>query len=126
MKDTRTHQCSGIARSGERCQGIATTGRDWCPAHDPDREEARRRAGRIANRSRTMSRASEARSIKATVLHLADQVVAGDVEPGRATAACQLFNTALRAMQIEAAIVETEDLAKDVAEMRRKVEAVVS
>ena len=122
MKDTRTHQCSGITRSGERCQGIATTGRDWCPAHDPDREEARRRAGRIANRSRTMSRASEARSIKATVLHLADQVVAGDVEPGRATAACQLFNTALRAMQIEAAILETEDLAKEVAEMRRRVE----
>ena len=122
MKDTRTHQCSGITRSGERCQGIATTGRDWCPAHDPDREEARRRAGRIANRSRTMSRASEARSIKATVLHLADRVVAGDVEPGRATAACQLFNTALRAMQIEAAILETEDLAKEVAEMRRRVE----
>ncbi len=122
MKDTRTHQCSGITRSGERCQGIATTGRDWCPAHDPDREEARRRAGRIANRSRTMSRASEARSIKATVLHLADRVVVGDVEPGRATAACQLFNTALRAMQIEAAILETEDLAKEVAEMRRRVE----
>ena len=126
MKDARTRQCSGITRSGERCQGIATTGRDWCPAHDPDREEARRRAGRIANRGRRMSRASEAREIKATALSLAERVVAGGLEPGRATAACQLYNCALRAMQIEAAIVETEDLAKDVEEMRRKVETVVS
>jgi hypothetical protein len=69
-----------------------------------------------------MSRATEAREIKATALSLAEQVVAGSVEPGRATAACQLYNTALRAMQIEAAIVETEDLAIDVAEMRRRVE----
>ena len=125
MKDARSRQCSAITRSGERCRGIATTGKEWCPAHDPDREEARRRAGRIANRGRRMSRASEAREIKATALSLAERVVAGGLEPGRATAACQLYNCALRAMQIEAAIVETEDLAKEVAEMRRKVETAV-
>ena len=125
MKDARNRQCSAIKRDGSRCQGIATTGKEWCPAHDPDREEARRRAGRIANRGRRMSRASEAREIKATALSLAERVVAGGLEPGRATAACQLYNCALRAMQIEAAIVETEDLAKEVAEMHRKVEIAV-
>ena len=126
MKDALNRQCSAIKRDGSRCQGIATTGKEWCPAHDPDREEARRRAGRIANRGRRMSRATEAREIKATALSLAERVVSGGLEPGRATAACQLFNCALRAMQTEAAILETEDLAKEVEEMRRRVEEAAS
>ena len=126
MKDARDRQCSGITRSGERCRGIATTGKEWCPAHDPDRVEARRRAGRIANRGRKMSRATEAREIKAMALSLAELVVTGELEPGRATAACQLYNCALRAMQAEAAILETEDLVKEVDEMRRRVGAAAS
>jgi hypothetical protein len=126
VKSVGAHQCSTIKPDGERCRGIATTGKDQCPAHEPDREEARRRAGRIANRGRRMSRATEAREIKATALSLAERVVAGDLEPGRVTAACQLYNCALRAMQTEAAILETEDLAKEVAEMRRRVEEAAS
>src|ERR687883_177691 len=45
-------KCAGIKGNGERCRGIAATGSDYCPAHDPSRREARRRAASKAAKSK--------------------------------------------------------------------------
>ena len=36
--------CPAIKANGERCKGIVGAGSHYCPAHDPAREGARRRA----------------------------------------------------------------------------------
>src|ERR671926_1151 len=43
---------AAIKGDGERCRGIAATGSDYCPAHDPNRQEARRRAASKAAKSK--------------------------------------------------------------------------
>src|ERR687885_1944046 len=45
-------RCTGTKGNGERCRGIAATGSDYCPAHDPSRQEARRRAASKAAKSK--------------------------------------------------------------------------
>ena len=45
-------KCAGIKGDGERCRGIAATGSDYCPAHDPSRKEARHRAASKAAKSK--------------------------------------------------------------------------
>src|SRR5919199_1399726 len=45
-------KCAGTKGNGERCRGIAATGSDYCPAHDPNRQEARHRAASKAARSK--------------------------------------------------------------------------
>jgi hypothetical protein len=44
--------CPAIKANGERCRGIVGAGRHYCPAHDPAREGARRRATFKATRSK--------------------------------------------------------------------------
>jgi hypothetical protein len=45
-------RCTAIKGDGERCRGIAATGNDYCPAHDPSRKEARHRAASKAAKSK--------------------------------------------------------------------------
>src|SRR5215217_7441401 len=45
--------CSAIKANGERCRGIAATGSDYCPAHDPARADARIKAASKAAKSRS-------------------------------------------------------------------------
>ena len=45
-------RCTAIKGNGERCRGIAATGSDYCPAHDPSRQEARHRAASKAAKSK--------------------------------------------------------------------------
>ncbi len=45
-------RCTAIKGDGECCRGIAATGSDYCPAHDPSRQEARHRAASKAAKSK--------------------------------------------------------------------------
>jgi DNA replicative helicase MCM subunit Mcm2 (Cdc46/Mcm family) len=45
-------RCAGTKGNGERCRGIAATTSDYCPAHDPNRQEARHRATSKAAKSK--------------------------------------------------------------------------
>ena len=99
--------CSGIKPNGERCKGIPTTGSDYCPAHDPGRAEARKRAASKAARSTPNN---ELRGIKALCEDLTNRVLAGSLLPGSAAVANQLINTRLRAIEQERKNRETEDL----------------
>jgi hypothetical protein len=99
--------CSGIKPNGERCKGIPATGSDYCPAHDPGRAEARKRAASKAARSTPNN---ELRGIKALCEDLTNRVLAGSLLPGPAAVANQLTNTRLRAIDQERKNRETEDL----------------
>jgi len=81
-------------------------GNDYCPAHDPNRQEARRRAASKAGKSKP---GRELADIKDLCQDLADRVLRGELETGRAAVANQLTNTRLRALEVERKIRETEE-----------------
>jgi len=51
-------ECAAITRNGHPCKGLVRPGSDHCPAHDPARADARRRAASKAVRSSRAARAA--------------------------------------------------------------------
>lgn len=87
--------------------------------HDPANAEKRRRSASKAARSKP---SRELRTIKAKLSDLTDQVLAGEVETGRAAVANQLINTRLRAVELERKIREAEELEARIEELERAAE----
>ena len=91
-------QCAGIKADGEPCGGIAKAGSDWCPAHDPARREARRRAASKAARSK---RGGELQVLKKRVRELYREIHAGEVDCKSGAMLTQLTNTEARILDLE-------------------------
>ena len=104
-------RCIGTRADNERCQAQAIADSQWCFNHHPDYEEARRRrasrGGKRGGRGRTNN---ELTAIKDLLEDLTEQVLAGELETGRAAVANQLINTRLRAAELERKIKEQEEL----------------
>jgi hypothetical protein len=90
--------CPAIKANGERCRGIVGAGRHYCPAHDPAREGARRRAASKAARSKPDA---EVRAVKDQLQALADRVLSGELARADAAIVSQVLNVKLRALELE-------------------------
>jgi len=102
--------CSAIKANGERCKGIAATGSDYCPAHDPARAEERSRMASRAAKSRLSSTMMDIPTIKSKLKDLYDAVLEGRVDRSAAAVANQIANTQLRAVEVERRVREQDDL----------------
>ena len=100
-------RCQGIKRDGGRCTASVSPGVEWCFNHDPARSEERRRNASRAGRSKP---SRELADLKTQLQDLTEQVLAGELEPGRAAVANQLINTRLRAIELERKIREQEEV----------------
>ena len=100
-------RCQGIKRDGGRCTASVSPGGEWCFNHDPARSEERRRNASRAGRSKP---SRELADLKTQLQDLTDQVLAGELETGRAAVANQLINTRLRAIELERKIREQEEV----------------
>jgi hypothetical protein len=107
-------KCPAIARSGQPCRGLVREGNDYCPAHDPRRQEARRRASSKAGKSKP---GRELLSLKAKLSDLADDVLAGRVDRGDAAVVSQVLNVLLRAVSVELKVREQEQILERVDEL---------
>jgi hypothetical protein len=101
---SRERSCPAITAQGKSCQGYVHPGKEYCPAHDPARAEARRRAASKAGRSRTGSEIAE---VKAELRQLAKDVRASEVTPGVGSVVSQVLGTFLKACEAEARLRET-------------------
>ncbi len=110
-------KCSAIKPNGERCRGIAATGSEWCPAHDPARAEARRRSARKAARSKGTG--GELDKIKGGVRTVIAAVIQGRLDRGRGAVALQGYNTLLRAAEIGQR-ADLEELSREVEKLKRE------
>ena len=100
-------RCQGIKRDGGRCTASVSPGVEWCFNHDPARSEERRRNASRAGRSKP---SRELADLKTQLQDLTEQVLAGELETGRAAVANQLINTRLRAIELERKIREQEEV----------------
>jgi hypothetical protein len=99
--------CPGLKRDGGRCTVVVSGPNDYCYQHDPARAQERKRNASKAARSKP---SRELASIKARLEELTEDVLAGELETGRAAVANQLINTRLRAIELERKIKEADEL----------------
>ena len=100
--------CRATKANGEACVLSANGPQGLCWAHDPANCEKRQRMASKAARSKKPSR--ELAGLKAQLQDLTKDVLAGDLETGRAAVANQLINTRLRAIEVERKVKEAEEL----------------
>jgi hypothetical protein len=112
-------RCAGIKRDGGRCTTIVGPPQTHCYQHDPARAEERRRAASRAGKGKP---SREIAGIKTVLRDLAERVLAGEVETGRAAVANQLTNTRLRALEIERKIRESDEMEARIEELERAAE----
>ncbi len=91
-------RCSGITRSGSRCQRSAEGPNGLCWAHDPTNADQRRRLASKAGKSKPDR---ELANIKARLSDLARDVLEGRQDKGVAAGASQVLNVYLRAVSVE-------------------------
>ena len=107
-------RCAAITSAGERCKLDATNG-SYCWSHAPENALERRRRAARGGKAKGSGDLSE---IKREIRTVITDVLAGDVERGRAAVALQGYNTLLRAHEIGQR-GDLEDLAHDVEELKR-------
>lgn len=114
---------SGIRADGGRCRGQAIAGSQWCFSHHPDYEQARQRraskGGKRGGRGRPLL---EVHDVAHQLQALADKVLTGELDRGDAAVCGQLLNYKTRALDVARAWRETEELAREVEEMRAVLE----
>jgi hypothetical protein len=99
-------KCPAITGKGEPCQGFVHPSKEYCPAHDPDRAEARRSAASKAGRSRA---GSELHILKQKLITLGDDVMAGRAHRGDAAVAAQCWGVAVKAVEAEVKVRELQE-----------------
>ena len=107
-------RCSGITRSGTRCERSVEGPNGMCWLHDPTRSEERRRAASKAGKAKPNR---EIAGIKARLSELAEDVLAGEVDRANAAVAGQLLNTYIRAVSVELKVREQMDLIERLEEL---------
>jgi hypothetical protein len=121
--------CAYIKEGGERCRSRAMNGSDYCYGHDPakatERSASAKRAGKAGGRGRAKPLSEEVGEIKGRLRGLVAAVLTGDpekrVEKGDAIVLNQIFNTLLRAIEIERKTHETEELEVTLEELKEVV-----
>ena len=88
---------------------VVGPGQSHCYAHDPDRSEERKRNASRGGRSKCNG---ELAGLKKQVKDLAQDVLEGKADRGRAAVANQLYNTLIRAIEQERKLRELGELAE--------------
>jgi hypothetical protein len=104
LSETR---CPAITSKGEPCQGYVHPGHSWCPAHDPARAEARKKAAAKAGRVRTHT---EFKEVKTQLRNLADDVLAGNVVRADAAVVAQVLGVWAKVAEAEVRLRQFEEI----------------
>ena len=99
-------KCAAFTGKGRPCKGLVRAGSDYCPAHDPARADARRKSASKAARSKP---GAEVRELKDRLGTLADDVLAGRVDPKAAAVATQIVGAYARLLEFERKVREHEE-----------------
>ncbi len=109
-------QCSATTRSGARCKGVAIDGLGLCVSHHPEFAHARRRnasrGGKRGGRGRRSPATAELARLQEHFEDLAENVLAGTLDRGKAAVAIQALNGARACVRDAVAAREQEEIAQ--------------
>jgi hypothetical protein len=91
-------RCQGFKPNSSPCERIVGASQSYCYSHDPSRAEERRRAASKAARSKPNR---ELQHVKDRLSMLADGVLEGTVDKGKAAVVSQILNTYIRAVSVD-------------------------
>ena len=115
---------AGIRADGGRCGAQAITGNQWCVGYDPDKAEARRRraskGGKSGGRGRPVAELAALRTENADIR---ERLLDGGLAPNVAAVAVQSLNTDARLIVAAVKARETEEIAREVEELRAILES---
>src|SRR5215211_6189278 len=111
-------RCSAIKPNGERCKGTALGPHGYCWSHDPAHAGERHRMASRAARAKPGSK--ELSELKKQLSRLAEDVRNGGLDSKVGAVVNQIMNTRLRALEMERAIRETDELAAEIEELKRE------
>ncbi len=100
-------ECAASTRNGRPCKGLVREGSDYCPAHDPARADARRRAASKAARSKP---GGEISALKEQLKTLSEDILAERVEPKAGAVVTQIANAYTRLLELEKKYKEYEEI----------------
>jgi hypothetical protein len=106
-------RCTGIKRTGEPCKALVEPPQTLCWWHDPANSEQR---SKMASKA-AKAKAGELHTLKQKLIQLGDDVLAGKADKGKASVAAQVWGVAVRAVEIERRVKETEELEAKLAEL---------
>jgi len=109
-------QCPAITSKGEPCQGYVHPSKEYCPAHDPARAEARKRASSIAGRSKQGSEISE---IKRKLKELYADTRSGKIPTNVGQVCGTIAGVQLKAVELELRERETVVKEREFVEIRK-------
>jgi hypothetical protein len=113
------NQCQGLKRNGERCTVTADPPHTYCWWHDPANANERARAAAIGGRARA---SRELTTIKRNLEDLAKQTLSGEVDPRVAAVVNQLWNTLLRAIEVERRVREQDEFAERLEQLEQTLD----
>jgi hypothetical protein len=93
-------QCAFIKAGGERCKGVAVRASDLCAAHHPDYRE-RRRSGAKRGGSKRPGASAELVAVKRELRDVVAAVRDGSLDRGTGAVIGGLYNTLLRALELQ-------------------------
>ncbi len=112
-------RCAGIKADGGRCQAQAIRDTEWCFSHHPDYEDARRhratKGGKRGGRGRPVA---ELGALRVENAEIRERLLAGKLKPHVAAVAVQSINADARLVATTLKAKETEELAREVEELR--------
>jgi hypothetical protein len=107
--------CEGTKRDGTPCRVAAREGSAWCWAHDPEQAEKRRENAVKGGRARGPG--PELREVQNRIRQLAEGVINGTVDKGRASVAFQGLGVYVRSVEVARKLRETEELERRIEEL---------
>ncbi len=110
-------QCAANTRNGRPCRGLVRLGSDYCPAHDPARADARRRAASKAARSKP---GREINALKEQLKKLTADVLAGRVGSKAGAVVAQAANVYARLLQLEMKVKELDEFEARLAALEKE------
>jgi hypothetical protein len=111
--------CAANKQNGEPCSLPALAGSTLCWAHAPENAEARRLKAIKGGRSKTP--AMEIKDIKALIRRYMKDVEKGELDRGTGSVLAQLAGVLLRTHEVERKILETQELAAEIEELKRAI-----
>ncbi len=116
-------RCAAIKPNGERCKADAIDHAEWCWSHHPDYQDARRRraskGGRAGGRGRPQV---ELVGLQERFEELANKVLEGELDKGRAVVAGQLLQGARACIRDRLKAVEQLELIERLEVLEQELE----